>query len=204
MKTLVSWIALAVAGAILAGCSSSNAPASDPKKNAAESAKPSPKITQFYASPPGVPRGERTLLCYGVESARTVWLSPPRQELSAAFSRCVEAVPAATTTYTLTAEGESGPAATRELTVTVGPPAPPRARIVEVVISALSVARGAPVSICYQVENASSVTIEPIQYRGGPQAKGCAMDHPRETTTYTVTVRNARNEDAERVTVKVQ
>ena len=45
-------------------------------------------------------RGEKALVCYGVENARTVWLSPPRQELSAALSRCVEVSPEADTTYT--------------------------------------------------------------------------------------------------------
>src|SRR5271157_1105050 len=120
----------AVAGALLlAACSSSDKPA--PVSNAAKTAKsPDPvRITQFYATAPQLARGERELLCYGVENGKTVWLAPPRQELSAALARCVEVTPSATTTYTLTAEGASGPPATRELTVTVGPP---RVKIVDV------------------------------------------------------------------------
>ncbi len=89
-----------------------------------------------------------------MENARAVWLSPPRRPLSAAYSRCVEVTPAATTTYELTAEGRDGATATKRLTVTVvAPPAAPRARIVDVTVSALSVSAGQPVSICYTVEN---------------------------------------------------
>ena len=47
-------------------------------------------------------------MCYGVENASTVWLEPPRQELSAALSRCVEVFPEADTTYKLTAQGADG------------------------------------------------------------------------------------------------
>jgi hypothetical protein len=201
MKTRMRWTGAALACALLAGCSQPEArPVSKVEKRVASP----PNIMQFYASPPEVEKGGRTLLCYGVENARTVWLSPPRQELTASHTRCVEAFPSATTKYTLTAEGEVGPAATKEVTVSVGPPAPPRAQIVEVTISSLSVRPGEPVSICYEVKNAASVSIEPIQYRGGPQSKGCTLVQPRETTTYTVTARGARNEDSERVTVKVQ
>ena len=79
------------------------------------------RITQFYATAPNLARGEQELLCYGVENARTVRLSPPPQELSAALARCVEVDPKSTTTYSLTAEGAAGPPAKSEVTVTVGP-----------------------------------------------------------------------------------
>ena len=42
-------------------------------------AAPPPKITQFYATAPKLQRGEKETLCYGVENATDVWLSPPRQ-----------------------------------------------------------------------------------------------------------------------------
>src|SRR5689334_16916707 len=77
------------------------------------------RITQFYATAPQLARGEKGLLCYGVENAKAVWLSPPKRELSAALSRCVDIDPTGTTTYTLTAEGEGGPVK-QEVTVTIG------------------------------------------------------------------------------------
>src|ERR1017187_453575 len=81
-------IALA-ASAVLAGCSS-------PEKRAAvatvvPAAPPEgARITQFYSTLAQVGRGEKALVCYGVENATAVWLEPPRHELSVAQARCVD------------------------------------------------------------------------------------------------------------------
>jgi hypothetical protein len=165
--------------------------------------KPEPvRIIQFYATAPKLARGDRELLCYGVENAKTVWLSPPRQELTASATRCVEVNPASTTTYTLSAEGAHGPPATQEVTVDVGSP---RARIVEVKVSTLELKRGDELSICYRVENAKSVEIQPIHFRGGPRPEVCTVASPHETTTYVVAAVGADGDkDEERVTVKVR
>src|ERR1700720_1370099 len=80
---------------------------SRPPKSAAKTAE-AVRITQFYADSSSVARGQRVLLCYGVENAKTVRLDPPGQELSAALARCVEATPSADTTYTLPAGGADG------------------------------------------------------------------------------------------------
>jgi hypothetical protein len=167
------------------------------------SPKPEPvRITQFYATAPKLSRGEKELLCYGVENAKTVWLSPPRQELTASATRCVEVNPSSTTTYTLSAEGADGPPATQEVTIDVGSP---RARIVEVKVSTLELKRGDQLSICYRVENAKSVDIQPIHFRGGPRSDACAVTSPHETTTYVVSAVGADGDkDEERVTVKVR
>jgi hypothetical protein len=190
-----------------AGCSNAAKPAAPPAAKTAEARLPDPvRITQFYATAARVHPGEQELLCYGVENARAVWLSPPRRELSAAYSRCVEVTPAATTAYELTAEGRDGKTATGRLTVTVAaaPPAAPRARVVEVTVSALSVTAGQPVSICYTVENSTEVRIEPIHFDGGAKPTNCALDQPRQTTTYIVTAKGASSQDTEKVTVAVQ
>jgi hypothetical protein len=185
-----------LATAFESACSSPPA-ASKASPKAAEPA----RITQFYATAPNLAAGEKSLLCYGVENAKTVWLSPPRHELSAALTRCVEAAPTATTSYTLTAEGADGRSATQELTITVGPP---RAHIIEVNVSSLQITRGSLVTICYRVENARSVSIDPLRFAGGAEPKGCTTDHPMKTTTYTVVVTGAGGtRDEEKVTVKV-
>ena len=184
------WVFVA---ACVAGSCSRPAPQSAPKEAAPV------RITQFYATLPQLARGEKELLCYGVENAKKVWLSPPRRELSAALSRCVDVDPAETTTYTLTAEGDSG-TASKDVTVTLGAA---RAKIIEVRVSALDVKIGNPVSICYKVSNAKSVRIEP---RTTPSATSpnCGIDNPKRTTTYTVTAIGASgDQDQERVTVKV-
>jgi hypothetical protein len=160
------------------------------------------RITQFYANTANVAKGEKALVCYGVENAKTVWLDPPRQELSAALTRCVEVTPTVTTTYTLTAEGNDGKSATKTLTVPVGPPV---AKIVNVNVSSVAVKPGDPITICYTAENAKSVTIEPLHYAGGAKPKGCVGDQPRKSTTYVITaIGSAGERDREEVTVKVQ
>jgi type IV pilus biogenesis protein CpaD/CtpE len=192
------WIALAVAaGAVLSGCAGPEKRAEVPAAAPAEGA----RITQFYTTQAQVARGETALVCYGVQNAKAVWLEPPRHELSAALARCVDVSPAADTTYKLTAEGEDGQAVTRELKVAVGAA---RAKIVNVNVSALEVNPGDLVSVCYIVEHARAVTIDPIRFRRASAAKGCATDQPRKSTTYTISAFGAGGDkDQEHVTVKV-
>src|SRR5450432_207518 len=186
------WLLLVVAG----GTSCSRAP--EPAAKVVEPV----RITQFYADSSSVARGQRVLLCYGVENAKTVRLDPPGQELSAALARCVEATPSSNTTYTLTAAGADGKTATRTLTIPVGPA---RAKIVNVTVSSLEVKPGGLVNICYTVENVKSVTIEPLHFTGGAKAKGCVNDLPRKSITYVISAIGAGGDkDQERVTVKVQ
>lgn len=183
----------AAAALVLAACSRTAPPAP------AFTVNTPPRITQFYSTTPQLARGEKAMVCYGVENAKTVWLEPPRRELSAALARCVEVEPAGTTTYKLTAEGAGG-RTTQELTVTLGPPRP---RIVEVRVSALDIARGTPVSVCYKVEHATSVKIEP-PLPPIDTNPNCGVATPQRTTTYTVTAIGAGGaRDEEHVTVRV-
>src|ERR1039458_7622882 len=197
-------IALAVAAGMLTGCSSPERRAEAPA--AARPPEPSPadaaRFPQFYTTKALVSRGDTALVCYGVENATTVWLEPPRQELSAALEGCVEGSPRADTTYKLTVEGADGKTVTGELKVAMGAAL---ARIVNVTVSALEVKARDLVSICYTVENARAVTIDPIAFRGGSARKGCATDQPRKSTTYTVSAVGAGGDkDQERVTVQVK
>ena len=194
------WALLAVTGCVLTGCSEPAKQATAPRATAAADVEP--KITQLYTTVPKLARGETALLCYGVENARTVWLSPPRHELSAALTRCVEVAPEADTTYTLTAESAAGKSVTRELKIAVGAA---RVKIGNVTMSALDVHAGDLVSICWEAANARTVTIEPIGYRRQGAAKGCATDQPQKTTTYVITASGSGNDrDQEKVTVKVR
>jgi hypothetical protein len=77
------------------------------------------KILTFYASPPVVPSGGKTLLCYGVASAAQVEIEPKVEEIQPSLSRCVEAHPRQRTEYKLTARDAHGRADTREVTVDV-------------------------------------------------------------------------------------
>jgi hypothetical protein len=77
------------------------------------------KITQFYASKPEIARGESTLVCYGVENARSVRIEPPIERLIPLPVKCFPYAPKRTTTLKLTAEGEKGGEASASLTVSV-------------------------------------------------------------------------------------
>ncbi len=187
-----AWVLLA----LLSACSA-------PEKRAAAPA-PAPAgatITQLYANLNPVPKGETSLLCYGVTDATTVFLEPPRKELSAALTRCVEIAPEHDTTYTLTAVGPDAKPVTRQLKISVGAA---HVKIVNLNVSALQVRPGELVSVCYTVENARSVEIAPIGYRGsGP--KGCATDQPYQSKTYTVRALGAGGgKDEEHVKVEVK
>ena len=193
-KQAFAWLLLGALAWMPAGCSRSQKPA--PK--AVEAV----RITQFYASPALVARGDKALVCYGVENAKTVWLAPPKTEQWAALTRCVEVAPTENTTYTLTAEGADGKQVTREVAVQIGAARP---RIVNVQVSSLRVKAGELVNICYTVEGAQSVRIDPIGFHAGAKGKGCVNHLPTKTTTYVVSAVGADGDkDQERVTVKVQ
>jgi hypothetical protein len=77
------------------------------------------RIIQFYANVGILSPGEKALLCYGVENAKSVRISPTLQGVYPSVNRCVEIVPAHTTHYTILAEGYDGRVATRSFTLAV-------------------------------------------------------------------------------------
>jgi hypothetical protein len=194
--------------AALALCGCSDPGKSGPPAKAPKAAEPV-RINLFYTTTPTVAPGEKGVLCYGVENAKAVRLSPAQQGLYPAFSRCVDVQPAGTTKYVLTAEGADGATVTREAAISVraaakaGAPKPTGVRIVQVGASAARVSPGQMVTICYQVEQAEGVRIDPLGYHAGPDAKGCATDQPRQTTRYTIIASGAGGEARKSVTVEV-
>jgi hypothetical protein len=85
------------------------------------------RILQFYASAGSITIGQKATLCYGVENARSVWISPELQGVYPSIGRCVEILPQHTTHYTILAEGFDGGVATRSFTLEVqAPVGPPR------------------------------------------------------------------------------
>ncbi len=200
---------IAAAALILTACS---APAPKTEKPA-EPPKSVVKITQFYASPARVARGEAAQLCYGVDGASEVKLTPPVDKVWPSQSRCLEVKPAATTTYVLAAEDASGNSVTEKTTITVGPPKPAAresksesARLIsEVTVSKLEAARGEQITVCYTAHGATSVTITPGQAAQQSTERGCITDRPTQTTTYQVVAKGAGGQtDSEHVTVRVR
>ena len=80
------------------------------------------KILNFYASVGAVTAGEKALLCYGVENAKSVRISPSVQGVYPSPNRCIEILPERTTHYTILAEGYDGVVATQSFTLPVQPP----------------------------------------------------------------------------------
>jgi len=80
------------------------------------------RITQFYATAGTVLSGQKTRVCYGVENARSVRISPDLDDVYPSPSRCVEVEPERTTHYTILAEGYDGAMATRSFTLAVQAP----------------------------------------------------------------------------------
>jgi hypothetical protein len=77
------------------------------------------KILQFYAARGEVRKGDRVIVCYGVENAKAVRLDPPVEEVEPSPVRCFNAFPKRTTTFKLTATGKDGREVSASCTVPV-------------------------------------------------------------------------------------
>ena len=160
------------------------------------------RITQFYASKPSVPRGQDVLLCYGVENASAVRITPPVEQLRPALSRCFTVAPVETTTFTLTAEDGSAKTVSQSATVTVTAPLP---HFNDLSISSKEVEPGRPVTFCFKAVNAAAVRGGPGHFlRGGSPSSDCLMDNPKKTTTYRLVIEGADGRtDEAKITVTV-
>ena len=77
------------------------------------------KITHFYSAVPVVSSGEKALVCYGVENANAVSMTPPVERLTPSLNRCFDVTPRRTTHYVLMAAGAGGQSATASFDITV-------------------------------------------------------------------------------------
>lgn len=76
-------------------------------------------------------------------------------------------------------------------------------RITQFYTATPTVARGEKARLCYGVENAKEVTIDPPVDRLFPAMSYCFDAEPSETTSYTLTARSPAGEDEQRLTVTV-
>jgi hypothetical protein len=84
------------------------------------------RILRFYATTGSIAQGDKAQLCYGVENAKSVHISPVVATVLPVANRCLVIVPEHTTHYTILAEGFDGNIVTRFLTLVVetAPPTP--------------------------------------------------------------------------------
>jgi hypothetical protein len=86
------------------------------------------RILQFYTTAGSIRAGEKALLCYGVENAKSVRIAPLMELVSPSTKSCLNVFPQHTTHYTILAEGFDGHVAMQSLTLPVesGPVVPPK------------------------------------------------------------------------------
>jgi hypothetical protein len=81
------------------------------------------RILRFYAATGTrtgtIVPGQTAQLCYGVENAKTVRISPQVDQVLPPGNRCLEITPEHTTHYTIVAEGYDGSVVTQPLTLIV-------------------------------------------------------------------------------------
>lgn len=166
-------------------CRNAPEPERPKAKPAAAVRKPGPaKISQFYADKGAVERGERVLLCYSVEDARKVSITPAVEGVYPAYSRCIPVTPARTTTYTFSAEGEDGAVVSQDVTVTVGGAAGGPGGFS---IRYFNARKGDNVTLlCYWVDHGEAVEVSPNVLPRTTATNGCVGVAPREATTYTL------------------
>jgi hypothetical protein len=89
------------------------------------------RILQFYASAGVLTAGETARICYSVENAKSVRISPMFQKVFSLPNYCLEAAPEHTTHYTLLAEGYDGAVAMKSFTLQVEAVEPPPPQALE-------------------------------------------------------------------------
>ncbi len=160
------------------------------------------RILAFYAREGQIRAGDRDLICYGVENARSVRMEPPVEELRPALTRCFEAAPLRNTRYELFAEGFDGGRTTEAFEIQVRPALP---SILFFAISHKEIVKGDAVTLCYGVMHADAVILQPIGWTLDPVAKNCARFYPKLTCDYTLVARGAEGAtDRESFTVRVK
>ena len=136
-----------------------------------------PVVNSFNANKSSIEEGETAILTWTTTNASSVTISPGVGSVAASGSTTV--TPAATTTYTLTANGKSGNQASSTETITVTPRIPPTISIGEATIK-----RGQSTSISWDAPGAVQVTISDV---GNVGNSGTTQVSPTETATYTLT-----------------
>ncbi|MGA2723229.1 MAG: hypothetical protein ABSG79_12555 [Bryobacteraceae bacterium] len=95
------------------------------------------RILQFYASAGILTAGETARICYSVENAKSVRISPMFQKVYSLPNYCLETAPEHTTHYTLLAEGYDGAVAMKSFTLQVEAVEPPPPQVLEYAGTAL-------------------------------------------------------------------
>jgi len=141
-----------------------------------------PQVVTFVANPPTIDAGQSTKICWQVTNSTNITITPGvGSNLNA--NDCATVTPTQTTTYTLTATNASGQIQAN-VTVNVG-----QVRILSFTSDPVtSLAAGAPVTLAWRTENATSVVIVGNELAPNTlSANGSLVVNPITNTTYTLT-----------------
>jgi hypothetical protein len=141
------------------------------------------RITQFYATSGEITDAGHSTVCYGVENARSVRLEPPVYDVRPALTRCFWVEPKQDTTYSLSAVGNDGSSDSASFRVLVKP-APPS--ILFMAVSKNEIVKGDAVTVCYGVEHAKGVRLEPIGWTLFAGKKECVRIYPPRDMKFTL------------------
>lgn len=153
---------------------------------------------QFLActvSPANITAGESATITYSTSNATDVTISGIGS-VAAIGNRVVS--PTETTTYTLTANSAGGPA-TCQVTVQVAARIE-QPRVVSFAANPSTITAGQASTLTWSVENATGVEITGL---GTVATSGSSDVRPAQTTTYTLTARNAAGQTTATATVTV-
>lgn len=156
--------------------------------------RPDARILFFQGSPMTIVSGQSSTLSWQTEGAETVEISGIG---AVAQSGSQVVTPTATTVYVLTARNQFGQT-TAQTTIQVN--APPMARVVRFSAAPSEIVAGETSSLVWNVENATDVSISGI---GEVALTGSTTVSPTQTTTYTLTARNAAGTVTAEATVTV-
>ena len=105
--------------AVLAGVVSLGRPEAKARMEARQTGKGAARIVRFYASTGASEPGQRVQLCYAVENARSVTISPLMNGQLPVRNDCLQVTPQHTTHFTLMAEGYDGAVVSKSFTLVV-------------------------------------------------------------------------------------
>jgi hypothetical protein len=160
------------------------------------------EILEFAVEPSTIQQGGTAILRWHVANASEISITPDIGVVKeSAGSRQV--LPAQTTTYHLVARGRGG-VAEQEVVLTVQPaPEPPLPAIVSFKAEPSQVTKGEPVTLSWQVRNATKLLLSPIGELDPLLTS--VRDTPAVTTTYTLVAINTAGRKVEKkITVKVR
>ena len=154
-----------------------------------------PSVLRFSAFPDQIAPGESLGLCYEVANGTRARIDPGIGEVKSLQSDCVQTRPVETTTYTLTAESESGERVRQTVLVRVGPEDSPsrvavadRANILIFTPRPGSIVTSRATALCYALSGAVHARVDPGIGEVNPASSlTCVRVRPPRTTTYELT-----------------